>query len=952
MGGLSLGTLSITIEAAVDQALGELQKFGSEVGSIIDDQKSKWEGFSNVGQSLSGVGQSLTLAITAPLAALGAVAVKSAADLETMKKGLAAVEGSAAAADARLTSLKEVAKLPGLGLAEAVEGYTRLKAVGVNAKEAEGYLMSFGNALATVGKGRADLDAVITQLTQMLTKEKVVAGDLKPIMERIPQVAAIVKQAYGTIDTEALQKMGVKTQDFVTLVTTELNKLPSVAGGLNNAFENLKDTVTASLSKIGAVLAPTVEAITPVIERLVTVLGSLAEWFAGLPAPVQAFALTFVALAAAIGPVLLIAGQLAIAIGALMPVLTAMAGAIGVSVVALGGWVIAIAAVVAGLVALGVWVYQNWNKIMAVIQDALAYVVGKITDFVNWLGKLVPATSAAGKALADTASALKKYGDEAKLSADLNRQLQVETDKKAEADKKAKAATTSLSTAVKTNADEQKKQAEATKAAAKAAADCEKDYKALAPRYTTVTALGQELAAAHNKLAKEIAAAQIKAESFTGLITSDLAPAVNNAILGSEKWQAKLSEIGKDGLPKVLEHIAQIKPKLDPATGSVEAMTAALGSLGITSAAKFSQLATDAQKAYDAVIAAPQATQWEKDSAFLKLLEAQRQKMLANGVEIPALMDQQMADIKAKIDGKAPEVKSSFGGMLDSVSTVITNFAQKASELLWDSDKSWGEKGKALLKSLGEAFTSQFTEVATKAVTDFITGALKSLLSGDGLGGVLSTLKDIGSTATDAFSKVSGGTPSVPGGGTPSVPGGGGGAGGAGAAVGAGLTGWISAISGAVTAISSVIGNFQMAGMNKSLDIIVKHTLQTANDLANLRRDDWDRHAEYAKWKDDILPALWGIQGNTGTAIASLQAIETHCYNASASLADMLTDSRTSGPAAASFMENVVNLLGKMVYKLESLAAGSGLSMNLYGTDPTTVAGRIATQMRLQGGRA
>jgi len=231
-------------------------------------------------------------------------------------------------------------------------------------------------------------------------------------------------------------------------------------------------------------------------------------------------------------------------------------------------------------------------------------------------------------------------------------------------------------------------------------------------------------------------------------------------------------------------------------------------------------------------------------------------------------------------------------------------------------------------------------------------------LSGEGLGGVLDSLKDIGKTATDVFKSGSSGTGlvgegpisgGIPGG----VPGGGGGGtGGAASAVSGGLTGWISAISGAVTAISSVIGNFQMAGMNKSLDIIVQHTLQTANDLANLRRDDWDRHAEYAKWKDDILPALWGIQGNTGTAIASLQAIETHCFNASSALADMLNDSHTSGPREASFMESVVNLLSKAVYKLESLAAGAGVTMQLNGTDPVMVAGRIAAQMRLQGGRA
>jgi len=304
-----------------------------------------------------------------------------------------------------------------------------------------------------------------------------------------------------------------------------------------------------------------------------------------------------------------------------------------------------------------------------------------------------------------------------------------------------------------------------------------------------------------------------------------------------------------------------------------------------------------------------------------------------------------MTDLQAAVTNKAPAVAGAFDGFATSVSTIITNFAQDISKSLWDGDLSWGEKGKALLKSLGQAVTSSFIEPAAKAIGDFIGGAIKDLLSGNGLGGVLGTLKEIGTKAKDVFSE----TPSA--GGVPSTGAPGGGGGGAGAAVSGGLTGWISAISGAVTAISSVIGNFQMAGMNKSLDIIVKHTLQTANDLFNLRRDDWDRHAEYAKWKDDFLGALWGIQGSTGTALASIQAIEVHSYNASAALEGMLNDSRANAPAEASFMDAVVNLLSKMVGKLDVLAAGS-MTMNLNGTDPAEVAGRIAGRLRLQGGRA
>lgn len=62
----------------------------------------------------------------------------------------------------------------------------------------------------------------------------------------------------------------------------------------------------------------------------------------------------------------------------------------------------------------------------------------------------------------------------------------------------------------------------------------------------------------------------------------------------------------------------------------------------------------------------------------------------------------------------------------------------------------------------------------------------------------------------------------------------------------------ISAVSAVVTAVSSVVANFQFYAMNKSLDIIVKHTLETVNELRNLRSDEWLREGHYMTKLDDM----------------------------------------------------------------------------------------------------
>ena len=122
----------------------------------------------------------------------GSTFVNAAADLEKLTQGLTAVAGSSREAAEQRDRLRQVAKLPGLGLEEAVEGSINLQAVGLSSQQAEAALMSFGNALATVGKGKAELDGVILALTQMAAKGKISAEEINQIGERVPQIRAVM----------------------------------------------------------------------------------------------------------------------------------------------------------------------------------------------------------------------------------------------------------------------------------------------------------------------------------------------------------------------------------------------------------------------------------------------------------------------------------------------------------------------------------------------------------------------------------------------------------------------------------------------------------------------------------------------------------------------------------------------------------------------------------------
>lgn len=1062
--GLSLGTLSIVIEAAVDQALAAFQKFGTDVGKVIDDQAQKWEGLKTAGDKLMSVGTGLSVAITAPVVAAAAASVSAAsgfeqamnkiiavsdatgADLESLRQvamklgadtkysAKEAADGMGELAAQGLTTAQVISAMPGvLDLAAAGElsvkraaevttdtlGQFALSAsqaghvadifaagaaasainaeqlaesmklvgpvahlAGMSLEQTTTALALLGNSGLKATEAGTGLRGVLAQLESpskdaakaldaLGVSVKDSAGNLLPldqIMKQLQDSGAGATQVFDIFGRESSAAAAILMQQAGpawAAMTAEIDKADGAAKkmadtlntGIAGSLDQFKGSIETAAIALGTALEPVILSLLDIGTKLVNdFLLPAIDWFGNLPAPVQAFVGALVALAAALGPVLIAAGALATSIGALMPVITAMAGFIGISVTALAGWAVAIAAVIAALVALGVWVNQNWNGIMAVIQQAISDVTAKIAGFVEWLGKLVPATSAVGQALHSAAAELNKYSAEAKNASEINAKLQKNSDDTAAAHKKAAEEAKKNKDAHKTLGDQLVKTAGATgavsagmldtsetnKAAEKAAKACAAEFKKLDDTNQLLSITAGKLAAAHKKLGEEIVTAKLSGHDITKEFGDGLAPAIDRVDAATGLLIGHFDTLtGNNGLPKVLEKLGQVKLVMDPAVGSIASMNQGLNDLGITSAAKFQQLADDAKKAYDKIIAAPDATQWEKDSAFLKLMEAQKKAVIAAGDEWPAATDKTMADIKAKIEGKSPEVQSAFGGMISSVSTAISNFAQDITKSLWEGNLSWGEKGKALLKTLGEAVTNSFVEPATKAIGEFISGAIKSLLSGDGLGGVVDSIKGIGESLSGIF-KGGGGAADAAGG----AAGAGGGAGGAASGALGGALGWANL---GVSIVSGVVSFFQGSETNKTLDTIGKHTLQTANDLANLRRDDWDRHAEYALWKDDILTALWQIQGNTGTAIASLQAIELHCYNASATLADMLSDQR-SGPVAG-FMDTVVNALTKMSVKLDTLAAGS-MNMNLYGTDPTQVATRIGTSLRLQGGVA
>ena len=311
-------------------------------------------------RNLEGIGQSMTQNLTLPILGIGAAAVKSFADFDKLERGLTAVMGTSEAAAAELEKLKEAARAPGLGFEEAVRGSIRLQAVGLSADEARGTLQAFGAAIAATGGTAENLESVQYQLTQMISKNRILQEDFGILQENVPLLGKAVQQAFGTANIEQIRATGISAQDFNKRLVEALQSLPEVqkaTGGLGNAFDNFTDSVKFSLGELGRMIAETIN-LEGILNGLSDALAAVVGWFKQLNPGAQKFVVVLGLILAGIGPVLFVAAKLVglfstlsagfrviIGLGPkLGAAFTAATGPIGLTVLAILGAIAAVAA--------------------------------------------------------------------------------------------------------------------------------------------------------------------------------------------------------------------------------------------------------------------------------------------------------------------------------------------------------------------------------------------------------------------------------------------------------------------------------------------------------------------------------------------------------------------------------------------------------------------------------
>lgn len=349
------------------------------------------------GEAAKDMGETLTKVLTLPIAGLAAAAIKSFGSIQSLKNGLAAVTGSADEAAKQFVRLQKLAQLPGLGLAEVSKGAINLQVIGFSAAKAEKSMAAFGNAVATVGKGRVEFERAIYGLSQLANTDFPLGEDLNILKDAIPQVTPLLKEAFGTARSDELTKLGITSAQVVDTIVNGLSKLPPVTGGINGAFENLSDGVTSNLADIGQSIDEAFN-IAGIINTFLDGLTSVTSMFTSLSPEAKKVIFVIAGIAAAIGPLLLVLGVLSTTV---IPALITGFGLLSSAITIATGPIGLIVAAVAAAVYL---IIKNWDTIVSyftngpgagvftglkdlffdaieVIQAAWGLFVGVLTDF-------------------------------------------------------------------------------------------------------------------------------------------------------------------------------------------------------------------------------------------------------------------------------------------------------------------------------------------------------------------------------------------------------------------------------------------------------------------------------------------------------------------------------------------------------------------------------------------
>lgn len=308
----------------------------------------------DTGKRISGAGETLTKGLTLPLVAFGAIGFRKLAETQKqMAQTNAVIKSTGGVAN---VTAKQVGDL-----ADAIASKTGVDDDAI--QSGQNMLLTFKNIRNEAGKGNdvfnQSTEALIDMSTAMGTEPQKAAIQLgKALNDPVKGITALTRVGIQFTDKQRntinrLVESG-NTMKAQKIILAELN---SQFGGSAKAYgETLPGALSKFRQAVEVAAAGIVMNLLPAVQKGLEFGNRFASWLNNLSPTTKRVVAIVGALAAALGPVLIVVGNLVIASAALVPVLAAIS--------------LPVVGVIAGIVALGVAMvvaYKRSDEFRAIV---------------------------------------------------------------------------------------------------------------------------------------------------------------------------------------------------------------------------------------------------------------------------------------------------------------------------------------------------------------------------------------------------------------------------------------------------------------------------------------------------------------------------------------------------------------------------------------------------------
>jgi len=320
-------------------------RFNADLKGFSSQMQNVQRSLNKTGKQLQNIGSNLSVSVTAPLLGIGALAVKAAADMETLKTSLDTVfQGDSNASNKAFDEIKEFAATTPFQLDEVATAFIKLKNLGLDPSISA--LTSYGNTASALGKS---LDQMIEAVADASVGE----------FERLKEFGIKAKSQGDQVSftfqgvTTTVEKNAAQISEYLQGIgnVNFAGSIQRQADTFKGRLSTLRDNIAQAFASIGNII---ITYITPLFDKL----NGIIQRFQELSPTTKKWIVILGGIAAAVGPLLALAGTI---LPAILTGFTILTGPIGL--------------IAAGLTAIGVIIYKNWQPIKKTLIDIANYFI-------------------------------------------------------------------------------------------------------------------------------------------------------------------------------------------------------------------------------------------------------------------------------------------------------------------------------------------------------------------------------------------------------------------------------------------------------------------------------------------------------------------------------------------------------------------------------------------------